>query len=133
MNFPQVLNEKMCPFCSIPVADIVVQTVNLVCIRDRYPVVPNHFLIIPRRHVESIFDFSPSEWAECHMLINRLKTLVSDADGFNIGTNIGEAGGQTVPHAHIHVIPRKLGDQSSPEGGIRKIFPEKAVYRNVLP
>jgi diadenosine tetraphosphate (Ap4A) HIT family hydrolase len=46
----------------------------------------------------------------------------------NIGTNIGAAAGQTVEHAHIHVIPRRDGDVRDPRGGIRWVIPEKARY-----
>ncbi len=49
-------------------------------------------------------------------------------DGFNIGVNEGPAAGQTIAHAHIHIIPRYSGDQPDPRGGIRWIFPDKARY-----
>jgi hypothetical protein len=47
-------------------------------------------------------------------------------DAFNIGINDGPAAGQTVPHAHIHVILRKKGDVEDPRGGVRWIIPAKA-------
>ncbi|OAD19457.1 histidine triad (HIT) protein [Candidatus Thiomargarita nelsonii] len=49
-------------------------------------------------------------------------------DGYNIGINDGLAAGQTVMHLHIHLIPRYTGDCTDPRGGVRWIFPEKAVY-----
>ena len=49
-------------------------------------------------------------------------------DGFNIGLNVGEAGGQTVAHAHVHVIPRFLGDVADPRGGVRWVIPARAAY-----
>jgi diadenosine tetraphosphate (Ap4A) HIT family hydrolase len=49
-------------------------------------------------------------------------------DGFNVGVNDGSAGGQTVMHAHVHVIPRRCGDVADPRGGIRWIMPKKAQY-----
>jgi diadenosine tetraphosphate (Ap4A) HIT family hydrolase len=48
--------------------------------------------------------------------------------GYNIGINVGEAAGQTVAHAHLHVIPRHQGDLPDPRGGIRWIIPAKARY-----
>ncbi|MYG18250.1 MAG: HIT domain-containing protein, partial [Gemmatimonadales bacterium] len=48
--------------------------------------------------------------------------------GFNVGINEGRAGGQTVGHAHIHVIPRFKGDVADPRGGIRWVLPEHAAY-----
>jgi diadenosine tetraphosphate (Ap4A) HIT family hydrolase len=49
-------------------------------------------------------------------------------DGFNVGVNEGLAAGQTVPHAHIHVIPRRHGDVADPRGGVRWVIPAKAQY-----
>jgi diadenosine tetraphosphate (Ap4A) HIT family hydrolase len=50
------------------------------------------------------------------------------ADGINIGVNDGLAAGQTVEHAHIHLIPRRQGDVPDPRGGVRNIIPSKARY-----
>lgn len=49
-------------------------------------------------------------------------------DGYNIGVNDGFAAGQTVPHLHIHLIPRYKGDRSDPKGGVRWVIPERADY-----
>ena len=49
-------------------------------------------------------------------------------DGYNIGINDGPAAGQTVPHLHMHLIPRYKGDLDDPRGGVRWIIPEKAKY-----
>jgi len=49
-------------------------------------------------------------------------------DGFNVGINVGETAGQTVPHVHIHLIPRYKGDVEEPRGGIRGVIPEKKNY-----
>ena len=49
-------------------------------------------------------------------------------DGYNIGINDGSAAGQTVPHLHMHLIPRYKGDLDDPRGGVRWIIPEKAKY-----
>ncbi len=49
-------------------------------------------------------------------------------DGFNIGVNEGGAAGQTIGHAHIHIIPRRTGDVSDPRGGVRWVIPHKAKY-----
>ena len=47
---------------------------------------------------------------------------------YNIGINDGPAAGQTVPHLHVHLIPRYVGDDPDPRGGVRRIFPDKAAY-----
>ena len=49
--------------------------------------------------------------------------------GYNIGININEAAGQTIPHAHIHLIPRYTGDVSNPRGGVRGVIPLKQDYK----
>lgn len=49
-------------------------------------------------------------------------------DGYNIGINSGQAAGQTVPHLHVHVIPRYSGDVDDPRGGVRWVIPSKADY-----
>jgi diadenosine tetraphosphate (Ap4A) HIT family hydrolase len=49
-------------------------------------------------------------------------------DGYNIGINDGPAAGQTVPHLHIHLIPRFKGDLEDPRGGVRWVMPSKADY-----
>ncbi len=100
-------------------------------LRDEFPVSPGHTLIIPKRVVSSLFDLSDEEMLDCWHLLNveraRLETEFSP-DGFNIGVNIGNAAGQTVPHAHIHLIPRYEGDTPSPRGGVRGVIPGKANY-----
>ncbi|MGD8628826.1 MAG: HIT family protein, partial [bacterium] len=48
--------------------------------------------------------------------------------GFNVGVNVGEVAGQTVPHCHIHLIPRRAGDTDRPRGGVRGIIPDKRSY-----
>ena len=49
-------------------------------------------------------------------------------DGYNIGVNIGEAAGQSVPHIHIHMIPRYRGDVENPKGGVRGVIPHRQKY-----
>ena len=49
--------------------------------------------------------------------------------GINVGTNSGEAAGQTVFHCHIHLIPRREGDVVNPRGGVRGVIPERQRYK----
>ena len=62
--------------------------------------------------------------------VKRLLDLRLDPkpDGYNVGFNAGAASGQTVPHVHIHVIPRYYGDMADPRGGVRHCIPEKGNY-----
>jgi len=61
-----------------------------------------------------------------------LKIKIKEKDrsvlGFNIGINDGEEAGQTIPHCHIHLIPRRKGDVADPRGGIRNTIPGKGIY-----
>jgi len=64
-------------------------------------------------------------------LIRQVKDIVQEEfepQAFNIGVNCGEAAGQTVFHAHIHIIPRYRGDVANPRGGVRNIILDKGNY-----
>ena len=100
-------------------------------IRDGFPVSPGHTLVIPRRHVGSLFDLETRERdALFDLLAAARRDLESELGpaGYNIGINDGPAAGQTVPHLHVHLIPRFAGDRADPRGGVRWIFPELADY-----
>lgn len=88
-------------------------------------------MVIPRLHVASIFDLAPQAQAAMWDLAAQVRTqLMHDLnpDSFTIGINDGTAAGQTMPHAHIHVIPRWNGDVPDPRGGVRWVIPGKAAY-----
>ena len=127
--------ETECLFCELPEEKFEVIDENDLCmtLRDSYPVTEGHCLIIPRRHVDNYFDMNPPEVAAATELMHRARKRLQTEDptisGFNIGTNAGKSAGQSVFHAHIHFMPRRDGDQENPQGGVRKIFPEKARYR----
>lgn len=97
---------------------------------DGFPVSPGHTLIIPRRLVMSVFDLDAEGLASLWALVRSRKTRLeyAGADGFNIGVNDGKAAGQTVAHAHVHLIPRYRGDHPNPRGGVRAVIPGKADY-----
>jgi diadenosine tetraphosphate (Ap4A) HIT family hydrolase len=122
---------KPCPFCTLPVNRIVEENEHAVLILDGYPVSPGHSLVIPKRHVRSFFEVSDPERAALLALLDKAKDLASQQHhpaGYNIGINDGAAAGQTVPHLHIHLIPRYEGDQNDPRGGVRWVIPDKADY-----
>src|ERR1051326_4607954 len=100
-------------------------------IRDRFPVTPGHTLIVTRRVVADWFSATSAERLAILDLIDLVKKqLVEDVhpDGFNVGFNAGTAAGQTVPHLHVHVIPRFRGDMEDPRGGIRHVIPSRGNY-----
>lgn len=139
--------HNSCPFCTLPRERIVHENAHAFAIRDGYPVSPGHTLIISRRHVQSFFDTTAEEKQDLLALLELASTPLSERlsfpepnttpfpersrrepDAFNIGINDGPAAGQTVPHLHIHLIPRYAGDVQDPRGGVRWVVPEKARY-----
>ena len=120
-----------CAFCQLPRERIVEENDHAMLIFDGFPISVGHSLIIPKRHVGSLFEVSETERQALFSLLDvahaRLKTS-HQPDGFNVGINDGAAAGQTVPHLHIHLIPRYAGDQADPRGGVRWVIPGKADY-----
>jgi diadenosine tetraphosphate (Ap4A) HIT family hydrolase len=124
-----------CPFCDIIASDdqssVIVANASAVAIYDAYPVTRGHALIIPKRHVGSFFAATAEERGDMLTLLDRMKAVLDERfhpDSFNIGINDGPAAGQTVPHVHVHLIPRYRVEASDPRGGVRWIIPEKAQY-----
>jgi diadenosine tetraphosphate (Ap4A) HIT family hydrolase len=120
-----------CPFCTLADSRIVASNDFALVVRDGFPISPGHTLIIPRRHIGSFFELTGGERTSLLVLLDQAKEDLDgkfQPDGFNIGINDGAAAGQTVPHLHIHLIPRYLGDRPDPRGGVRWIIPEKADY-----
>ena len=87
--------------------------------------------MVPVRHEADFFALSIAEQTDVLSLVSEVRAQLSETlqpDGFNIGINAGPAAGQTVGHAHVHVIPRFDGDVPDPRGGIRWVLPERAAY-----
>lgn len=125
--------EKTCPFCLNDGNNrIVIDSGTVIAIRDLYPVTRSHHLIIPKRHVATYFEMTEEEKRDSDTVLKILrdKILAEDAtvQGFNIGINCGTVAGQTVMHAHIHLIPRRAGDIEDPRGGVRGCVPDKMSY-----
>ena len=119
-----------CPFCILD-RETIVENEYALAIFDGFPVSQGHTLVIPRRHAPTIFDLDETEYSGCFALIREVKEILEERHGaasFNIGVNCGEAAGQTVDHAHIHIIPRYAGDVDDPRGGVRHIIPGKGYY-----
>jgi len=98
---------------------------------DGFPLTEGHTLVVPRQHVDSIYALPSEEYAGLWAFVAEMRHLLAkdlDVNAFNIGLNDGIAAGQTIEHAHIHVIPRRKGDVDDPRGGIRHIIPDKARY-----
>lgn len=122
------MNEK-CPFCFL--SNFFASTPAAVALHDAFPLTEGHMLVVPRRHVASMFELTASEQAALWQLVTQVRSAIVERfrpDAFNIGVNDGEAAGQTVSHAHIHIVPRYRGDVADPRGGIRWVVPQKAAY-----
>ena len=90
-----------------------------------------HVLVVPKRHVANFFDMTADEQSAVLALLNAAQRSIQkqhSPDGYNIGVNIGQAGGQARMHVHVHLIPRYAGDVPDPRGGIRWVVPAKARY-----
>ncbi|MDA1118007.1 MAG: HIT family protein [Proteobacteria bacterium] len=119
-----------CLFCR-PQREIIARNEVAIAVYDSYPVSPGHALVLPLRHVVTIWDLEEVEYDGCFRLVRTIQPILAarfSPDGFNVGANCGEAAGQSVWHAHIHVIPRYQGDTPNPRGGVRNVIPLKAKY-----
>lgn len=82
------------------------------------------YVIIPKSEVGSPFELSDKEWADSKSLMLEVKKYVDEKyapDGYNIGWNVGEVAGQSVAHAHMHIIPR-YADEPYAGKGLRYWF-----------
>ena len=99
--------------------------------QDKYPASPGHLLIVPIRHVPNYFDCTPQEISELWDFVNLARQIIEknhQPDSYNIGINVSKAAGQSIPHTHIHLIPRYEGDVTDPRGGVRNVIPGKRRY-----
>ncbi|MEJ2728340.1 MAG: HIT family protein [Deltaproteobacteria bacterium] len=131
--FGPAKSRSDCPFCYENIKSEIIERLNSVCaIQDMYPVTTAHTLIVPLKHSEDFFSLSTDERRDAEALLLLMKERIlrrdSSVTGFNIGTNCGKSAGQTVFHAHIHLIPRRDGDTPNPRGGVRGVIPGKMSY-----
>ena len=122
-----------CPVCRwIKAKTEVARLGTVAAFKDGYPVTEGHLLIVPLRHTPDWLSMTVKEIRDSEVLIRNLvdtfRQKESSVTGFNIGTNIGRSAGQTVFHAHIHLIPRRDGDTNVPRGGVRGVIPGKRSY-----
>src|SRR5688500_11615636 len=110
----------MCSLCKSARRDFLLRAA-VIGVWDRFPVSPGHALLVLRRHVPSWFDATAAERLElltaCEAARDAIVVRGYAPAGYNIGVNDGPAAGQTVPHLHVHMIPRYIGDVSDPRGG----------------
>jgi len=127
------MNDELdCPFCDL-MRDgrILAGNEHAFAFRDAYPVSDGHTLVVPRTHEPDFLALDQIvQRAILALAVELADELRSDpgVSGVNIGVNNGASAGQTVEHAHLHVIPRRDGDVEDPRGGVRWVLPSKADY-----
>ncbi len=123
--------KKNCIFCEIKQEEIIKENNSAIAIYDNFPVNPGHVLIISKSHRRDWFETDIQEKIEIMELIDEIKIILDSEfspHGYNIGMNCGEKAGQSIPHLHVHLIPRYSGDMENPRGGVRGVIPNKQNY-----
>ena len=115
--------------CELCAADNVLFENALAYVRhDSNSLSRGHVLVVPKRHVANFFDMTAEEQSAVLALLiqaQRASQAQHSPDGYNIGVNVGKAGGQARMHVHVHLIPRYAGDVADPRGGIRCVLAGK--------
>ena len=109
--------EKNCIFCKIARGEIktnkISESNNFFAVLDANPKTPGHTLVIPKKHFVTLLDIPNKLGEELLKFTKQVSSKILDkkqGDGFNILMNNLECAGQVIKHAHIHIIPRKEGD-----------------------
>jgi len=113
-----------CVFCQKN--DLIMENDLAKAFWDLHPVRRGHLLIVPKQHYATYFDIPAATRVAMDQLLTQAKAYLDQKyqpAGYNIGINTGTAAGQTIMHAHVHLIPRYRGDVKDPRGGIRKMIP----------
>jgi len=115
-----------CVFCRIASgeipAEIVAKDEHAVAFLDVTPLADGHTMVVPRTHVATVEEMAPSDADALFRMVRRLAGPVrtaAGATGSTIGINNGAATGQTIPHVHVHIVPRKADDGG---GSVHTIF-----------
>ena len=128
---------EKCPFCfgkngTMEKDRVIIENTVAYAVRSLYPVTEGHTLIISKAHERDYLLLLNREIIACHELLYHMASKLHSEDstitGYNIGVNIGKDAGQTILHAHIHLIPRRKGDVEDPRGGVRHVIPGKGYY-----
>ena len=125
-------SKNDCLFCVVRPNELLSENESCYASKDAHPVTSQHTLIIPKRHVVDYFDLTELEIVGIHQMLIAMRSRIKNDDltvkGFNIGVNAGKTAGQSIPHVHIHLIPRRQGDVENPQGGVRGVIPDKQKY-----
>jgi len=125
------MTTSACPFCDPDSSRQFMAGELVLGLWDAFPVSPGHALLVTRRHVPDWFSATSEEQSALFGALDFARSEVEkihQPSGYNIGVNVGASGGQTVPHLHLHLIPRYTGDVPDPRGGVRHVLPKLANY-----
>ena len=123
----RIRSYKDTPWCSNPKAyqNIVHEDDNVIVFKDRFPVTEGHLLYVPKKVTQQL------DIIRCFELAYKRGVrgiCEHEWDAFNVGINNGEEAGQSVMWPHVHLIPRRKGDNPNPRGGVRNVIPLKGDY-----
>ncbi len=118
-----------CPFCKLEElkSRTIIENNLAIAFATNTPIVPGHVLVIPKRHIQYYEEATQEEKNAIEDLRYKLKISLKKvlaAKGFNFAWNEEKIGGQTVPHFHLHIVPRKEGD-----AGVYNYEPREFLYR----
>jgi histidine triad (HIT) family protein len=105
-----------CPFCA-PANEIAGSELCYAIWTDGPPV--GGAMVLPRAHRETVFELTADEWRATHELLARVRAIVDERhrpDGYTVGWNVGEVGGQSIAHAHCHLVPRWADEPHAGKG-----------------
>lgn len=124
------MTDDSCLFCRIVSgvveAAVVFESEDTVVFLDHRPLFPGHCLVVPRNHVETLTDLSESS---IEPLFKRVQTIAEavenamEAEGTFVAMNNRVS--QSVPHLHVHVVPRKRKD------GLKGFFWPRTKYKSL--
>jgi len=123
----RIRSYKDTPWCSNPKAyqNIVHEDDDTIVFKDRFPVTEGHLLFVPKKVTRQL------DITRCFELAYKRGVrgiCEHEWEAFNVGINNGVAAGQSVMWPHVHLIPRRKGDNPNPRGGVRNVIPLKGDY-----
>lgn len=107
-----------CPFCDLTRTDLIAEVGACAAIwTNESPA--GSLMVIPKAHRETPWDLTSEEWSDTQDLLRTMMRQVQlshQPDGWNVGWNVGPVGGQTVSHAHCHLVPRYRDERHAGKG-----------------
>jgi ATP adenylyltransferase len=145
MEYIEKGNDEGCIFCDRPAANedekyfIVRRGKSAFVMMNLYPYTTGHLMVAPYRHTGSLCDLSDDEAREIMKLVGWSEVVLRravEAQGFNVGMNIGKCAGAGVPdHVHLHIVPRWEGDTNfMPVFSETRVLPDtlQSVYEKIM-